>query len=136
MELSFVVRSKGLCESATTTAIPGLTVNAACAASSLRWSQVSGRQICSGSVLLNLGGTLGDEHDRVDVRSGLLTSSCLKNSGRPSGAQTRAQLPVQRASALDVERLVDRLVELHASSRRFHIPGLDEGIDADQGPPR
>ena len=62
-----------------------------------------------GSVL-GLGGPFADHHLGRDVRPGLLAGPGPRDPQRPPGAQAGDQLALQRAAALDVERLVDRLV--------------------------
>ena len=60
--------------------------------------------------VLDLGGSFADHHLGGDVTTGLAAGSRPRDAQRPPGAQTGDQLALERAAALDVERLVDRLV--------------------------
>ena len=60
--------------------------------------------------VLDLGGALADHHLGRHMRPGLLPGSGPRHPQRPPGAQACDQLPLERAAALDVEGLVDRLV--------------------------
>ena len=60
--------------------------------------------------VVGLGGPFADHHLGRDVRPGLLAGPGPGNPQRPSGAQARDQLALERAAALHVEGLVDRLV--------------------------
>ena len=60
--------------------------------------------------VLGLGGPFADHHLGGDVRPGLALGPGARDAQRPAGAQTGDQLALERAAALDVERLVDRLV--------------------------
>ena len=60
--------------------------------------------------VLGLGGPFADQHLGRDVRPRLLPGAGSGHPQRPPGAQARDQLALERAAALDVEGLVDRLV--------------------------
>jgi hypothetical protein len=65
---------------------------------------------CPGTARSSASGTFADEHVVGDVAPRLLTGPGPRHSQRPSRPETRDQLTLQRASALHVEGLVDRLV--------------------------
>ena len=60
--------------------------------------------------VVGLGGPLADHDLRGDELLAAPAGACPRHAQRPSGAQASGQLAAQRAAALDVERLVDRLV--------------------------
>src|SRR6185437_5133698 len=60
--------------------------------------------------VLDLGGAFADQDLGGDVRPRLAPGARPRNTQRPPGAQTVDQLTLQRTAALDIERLVDRLV--------------------------
>lgn len=54
-----------------------------------------------------LGGPFADQHVLGDVTPSLLPVPCPRHPQRTSGTQAGDQLPPQRTSAFDIERLVD-----------------------------
>ena len=72
--------------------------------------------------VLGLGGALADHHLGGDVRPAWPLGAGSRHPQRPAGAQTGDQLALERAAALDVERLVDRLV---ADPHRLIIGEVD-----------
>ena len=60
--------------------------------------------------VFGLGGALADHHLRADVPARAVSGASARDPQRPAGPQARDQLALERASALHVERLVDRLV--------------------------
>src|SRR5712691_12086120 len=59
---------------------------------------------------LDLGGAGADHDLGCDEAVAALPGASTRHTQRPTGAQAGDQFPLQRAAALDVERLVDRLV--------------------------
>ena len=57
-----------------------------------------------------LGGTFAEDDIRGDMPLRLVLRPRPRLPQRPAGAQTRDQLPLERATALDEQRLVDRLM--------------------------
>ena len=60
--------------------------------------------------VLDFGGPFADQRLGRDVRPGLAPRPLPWGAQCTAGAQTPDQLALERAAALDVERLVDRLV--------------------------
>jgi hypothetical protein len=60
--------------------------------------------------VISLGGSFADHHLRGDELLASGAGACSRDAQCPAGAQTRDQFTFERASALDVERLVDGLV--------------------------
>ena len=67
-----------------------------------------------------LGGPLADHDLRADELLAAPAGAGARNAQRPAGAQARGQLAAQRAAALDIQSLVDRLV------RDAHSPIIGE----------
>ncbi len=57
----------------------------------------------------NLGGSLADQDHVRDLARGALHSRASRASHGPAGAQVLVQVSTQMATALDIQRLVDRL---------------------------
>jgi hypothetical protein len=60
--------------------------------------------------VLDLGGSGADHDLGCDEAVAALPGASARHTQRSTGAQASDQFPLQRAAALDVERLVDRLV--------------------------
>ena len=75
--------------------------------------------------VLDLGRSLADQDLRGDMSPRLLTRPCPRHTQCPAGAQAGDQIPFERATALDVQRLIDRLVDIRiASSSGYSIGSL------------
>lgn len=54
----------------------------------------------------SLGGPFAEDDVRGDMPLRLVLRPCTGSPQRPAGAQTRDQLPLERAAALDEQRLL------------------------------
>jgi hypothetical protein len=77
--------------------------------------------------VLDLGRPLTD-HDHVRDPAAALIGAAFRAPDRPPGPQTRGQLPAQRPTGLDIQRLVDRLVR-HVHLRPVSELGSQRGRD-------
>jgi hypothetical protein len=72
--------------------------------------------------VLDLGRALADHDFVADEALAATAGSGLGHAQRAAGAQARDELALERAAALDVKRLVDRLVR---DAHRFIIGEID-----------
>src|SRR6266540_2181520 len=65
---------------------------------------------CPGTTRSSIGGAGADHDLGCDEAVAALPGASTRHAQRSTGAQASDEFPLQRAAALDVERLVDRLV--------------------------